>query len=134
MSKAPGWLESLVDDVASCVEAHNVLGPLGYRWVEEGDMWEVMIYPAPAQLAGGPEDGATVAPGFSLDVHQLCATFEKIVDVHWQAQAFGPHDHTGQHISIEGVYKGHHIFLQVLSEAPDDEEPRFTVDASGGKG
>ena len=125
MAEPPNWLESLVDVIAECMEPHNVMGPLAFRWRNENDHWEITVYPTPAELIGGAEDGAVVSPGFSLDVQNLSTLFEELVDVRWQAQAFGPNDHLGQHISVEGVYYGHEIYLQVLSEAPDDEEPGF---------
>jgi hypothetical protein len=39
-------------------------------------------------------------------------------------------EQTGQHISIEGTYQGHLVWLRVLAEAPDDEEPGLTLDTS----
>ena len=128
MSKPPAWLESLVDAVANCMEPHNELGPLAYRWRSEDDHWEMVVYPAPAELVGGAADGAVVSPGFSLDIQELSTAFEEIEDIHWQAQPLGPHDQEGQHLSFEGVYGGHDVWLLVLSEAPGDEEPAFKVD------
>ena len=130
MEETPEWLEALVDSVSSCMQPHNLLGPLGYRWGDEDDFWEVTIYPTPTELVGGAEDGAIVAPGFSLNVQKLCSVFEELEDVCWLAQAFGPHDEYGQHLSVEGVYEGHQIFLQILSEAPAGEEPHLRVDVS----
>jgi len=72
-----------------------------------------------------------VSPGFSLDLQELWSAFEELADVNWCAHAFGPHDSEGPHISIEGVYQGHHVFLRVLSEAPYDEEPGLKLDSSG---
>ena len=134
MSEPPSWLNSLVDVIAECMEPHNTMGPLAFRWGNENDHWEITVYPTPAELIGGSTDGAVVSPGFSLDVHELSTVFEELVDVHWQAHAFGPHDPEGQHVSFEGVYDGHTIYLQVLSEAPEDEEPGFKVDLTKNTG
>ena len=90
MSQPPAWMESLIDIVANCMEPHSQLGPLAYRWRNEGGYWEMWVYPAPAELVGGAEDGAVVSPGFSLDVQELSSAFEELEDVHWQAHAFGP--------------------------------------------
>lgn len=125
MSKPPVCMESLIDIVANSMEPHNELGRLGYRWGNEDGFWEISVYPTPAELVGGAEDGAVVFPGFSLDVQELSTAFEELVDVHWRAQLFGPHDQEGQNLSLEGVYDGHDVWLLVLSEAPDDEEPGF---------
>ncbi len=132
MSEAPAWVESLIDLVANCMEAHSEMGPLAFGWRQEEDHWDIMVYPTPGELMGGADDGALVSPGFSLDVQELSTAFEELVDVRWQAEAFGPHDQEGRHISIEGVYDGHHVYLQVLSDAPEDEEPGFKVDLAKG--
>ena len=128
MSEAPAWMQSLIDLVASCMEAHSEMGPMAFRWGEEEDAWDIMVYPTPGELIGSADDGALVSPGFSLDVQELTTAFEELVDVRWRAHAFGPHDEEGRHISIEGVYDGHEVYLQVLSDAPEDEEPGFKVD------
>ena len=128
MSEAPAWMESLIDLVGGCMDAHSGLGPLAFRWRQEEDQWDIMVYPTRGELIGGADDGALVSPGFSFDVQELTTAFEELVDVRWQAQALGPHDQEGQHLSIEGVYDGHQVYLQVLSDAPEDEEPGFKVD------
>jgi len=128
MSEAPQWLASLVDAVGNCMEAHCAAGPLAFRWGNEDDFWEVMVYCTPGEAVGGAEDGAVLVPGFSLDLVELMSVFEELTDAHWCAHSFGPHDYEGPHISVEGVYQGHHVYLQVLAEAPEDEEPGFKVD------
>ncbi len=130
MMRPPGWMESLVDIVLGCMDPHNTLGPLGYRWRNEDDFWEIWVYPTPAELVGGAADGTVVNPGFSLDVQQLLAVFEKLADVSWLAQPLGPHDQDGPNLSFDGVYDGHEVWLTVLSRAPDDEEPGFKVDVT----
>ena len=128
MSQAPTWMEKLVDIVSVCMTAHNAMGPLGFRWGEEDQFWEVIVYPTPVELIGGAVDGELVSPGFSLNLQELQSSFDEVTDVNWCAHDFGPQDFDGPHISIEGVYQGHHVYLIVLSEAPDDEEPGLRLD------
>ena len=123
MSQVPTWIEDLVEIISAHIEAHNEMGPLGFRWLEEDQFWEVIIYPTPVELIGGAVDGELVAPGFSLDLWALPSVFDEVIDVIWRAHSFGPLDPDGPYISIEGVFQGHHLCLRVLSEAPDDEEP-----------
>ena len=52
------------------------MGPLGYRYNEDDDYWEVDIYPTPVELIGGAVDGEVIAPGFGLDVEELRSAFE----------------------------------------------------------
>ena len=128
MAEAPPWLTSLVDAVGNCTEVHCACGPLAFRWGSEEDVWDVRVYYTPGEAIGGAEDGAILVPGFSLDLVALMATFEELTDACWRAHSFGPHDQEGPHISVEGVYQGHHVYLKVLAEAPEDEEPGFRVD------
>ena len=128
MSNPHPWMESLIEIVANCMEPHNELGPLAYRWRNEGDSWVIWVYPTLGELVGGAADGTVVSPGFSLDVQELSTAFEELKDVHWKAHSFGPHDQEGQSLCFEGVYDAQDVWLLVLSQAPDDEEPGFTVD------
>jgi hypothetical protein len=38
-------------------------------------------------------------------------------------------DPEGPHISVEGSFQGHEVFVQVLAYPPEDEEPGLKVDA-----
>ena len=130
MSQAPAWMEALIDVVSGCMEVHHVMGPLGFRWSEDDQFWEITVYPTPIELVGGAADGELVPPGFSLRLQELWSSFEEVTDVNWCAYDFGPHDPDGPHISIEGVYQGHHLYLRVLSEALNDEEPGLRLDTT----
>lgn len=127
----PSWLETLVDIVANCIEAHNAMGSLEYRYSLDEDLTELIVYPAPVELVGGAVDGAIVVPGFSLDVLALQSVFEPVEAVSWQAHGLGPHDLEGPHLSVEGRYQGHAVWLQVLAEPPQETEPGLRLDTSG---
>ena len=119
------WMTALVEGVADCLEAHSPLGGLGWRYQEEEELLALLVYPTPVQLVGGEEDGAIVMPGFSLDVLALSAVFERVTALSWQAHAWGPDDADGPHLSLEGTYHGHAVWLRVLAEAPADEQPEL---------
>jgi hypothetical protein len=123
------WMTELVEGVAGCMEAHSLMGPLGWRYHEDEELVELVIYPTPVELVGGEHDGTIVIPGFSLDVQALQAVFERVTALDWHAQDVGPND-DGPHISLEGTYQGHAVWLRVLAEAPDDEEPGLKLDTS----
>lgn len=120
------WLHDLVDAVAGCMTADSPMGPLGYRWSEEEAFWEVDIYPTPVELVGGAVDGEIVAPDFSLDLEELRNLFDHVDSLQWQA--LGLCYPEGSHVSIEGTYHGHDVFVQLLAYAPDDEEPGMKLD------
>ncbi len=122
------WLDRLVRAVAESTLADGPMGPLGCRWREEDDFWEVEVYPTPVELVGGAVDGEVVAPGFTLDVEQLRAAFDQIEALEWQSLGF-PGDE-GPRLVIEGIYQGRAVFLQVLAYAPDDEEPSIKLNTT----
>ena len=124
------WLQELVEAVASCMEAHSAMGGMGWRYHEDDELAELVVYATPVELVGGKHDGAIVIPGFSLDVQALQDVFERVTELQWNAQGLGPDDDDGPHISIEGTYQGHHVWLRVLAEAPEDEEPGLKLDTS----
>ena len=130
-SQSTEWLNSLVDDVFSCIEAHNPMGPLEFRYRKEEDFWEIVIYPTPVELKGGIVEGTVVSSGFSLDLQQLISVLDRVDEMNWRAHGFGPWDHDGPHISIGGIYQKHNIWLQVLAEAPDDVKPGMKLDTTG---
>jgi len=124
------WMTELVEAVAGCMEAHSPMGALGWRYHEDDELAELIVYPTPVELVGGEHDGAIVMPGFSLDVQALQIVFERVADLHWHAQDLGPDAEDGPHLSLEGTYQGHRVWLRVLAEAPDDEEPGLQLDTS----
>ncbi len=102
--------------------------PLGPRYREEGGFWEVWIYPTPMDLVGGRHDGAVVVLGFTLDLDRLRASFDSVVAFGWSA--LGLNHNEGPHVSVEGVFQGREVYLQVLAQAPEDEEPGMKFDTT----
>jgi hypothetical protein len=125
---------SLIAEGGMCLNivrchSHRALNTLSNKqrfWANIGGTFIQEI--TPGEIVGGAQDGAVIVPGFSLDMQGLISAFEKVAVFHWRSQSFGPHDNLGPHVSIEGVYQGHEVWLQVLAEAPEDEEPGFKVD------
>jgi hypothetical protein len=132
MPESPDWLESLVEQVADCMEGHGPAGSVQYRcWTEEDDdetLWEIIVYPTPIELVGGAVDGAVVSPGFTLDLQALSGLFDSVDVFLWEAEAFEPDESEVPNVSIEGIYRGHSVLLRLLTEAPEDEEPGFELE------
>jgi hypothetical protein len=119
-------LYTLVETVAGNMTTFSGPGPLGFLYQEEEGVWEIVIYPKPVELIGGADDGDIVVPGFSLDLEDLRGEFERVDAVSWQS--LGYPNSEDPHVSIEGVYQGHEVFVQVLAYAPEDEEPGMKLD------
>lgn len=127
---APGELEIWVDDlmqaVSGCIRVDEPIGPLACRFLAEDGVVDVLVYPTPVEIVGGADDGEIVDPDFDLDLIRLRELFSSIADFGWSA--LGLNDEGGPHIWVEGVFRGQPVFLQVLSTAPDDEEPGMKLD------
>ena len=130
-SEVPAWLDELVEAVADCLTADGPMGPLGFRYGEEEGFWELVVYPTPVELLGGAHDGAVVAPGFTLDLEGLRAAFDRVDDFGWNA--LGLHDADGPHVWVEGEYRGREVWLRVLAQAPEDEDPGMKLDVQGSR-
>jgi len=124
------WLEDLIDLVGNCIEAHSLAGPAAWRYWMEDDLNHLIFYPTTVKLIGGEWDGEEVLPGFSLDVQTLLSAFQEVEAVYWNSQGMGPYDDEGPRISIEGIYQGHDVWLRILAEPPEDEEPGMELDVS----
>ena len=120
------WLDELIEAVADHMTADGVTGPLGVRYSEEDGIWVVLVYLSPVELIGGAHDGEIVAPGFFLDLEGLRSLFDRVNDFTWQGFGFTSDD--GPHVSIDGIYQGHEVFLQVQAYAPEDEDPGVKAD------
>jgi hypothetical protein len=123
----PGdWLDQLVDQIADLMTLDSPAGPLGYRYGEEDDFWQIAVYLTPVELVGGADDGEVVLPGFQLDLLGLRDVFDEIEDFGWDGLGLCNGD--GPLIWVEGVYQGHEVYVTVLAQAPEDEEPGRKID------
>lgn len=121
------WLAQLVDQIAALITLDSPAGPLGYRYREEDGFWEISVYLTPVELVGGAVDGEVVLPGFQLDLLELQALFDEIVDFGWDG--LGLCRVEGPLIWVEGVFQGREVYVTVLARAPEDEEPGAKVEA-----
>ena len=48
--------------------------------------------------------------------------FDEVNQCYWQALAASPDDDLGAHLSLEGIYKEHSVWLRVLARAPEEME------------
>jgi hypothetical protein len=106
------------------------MGPLGYRYLVDETMTELIVYPTPIELVGGADDGEVVVAGFLLDLGELQLIFERLDALHWQALGLGLDDPDGPYVSLEGVFQGHSIWLRILAEPPADEAPGLKLDVT----
>ena len=125
-SDPPPWFDNLIESVAGNLTGDSPAGPLGMRYREEDDFWEISIYPTPVELLGGAHDGEIVIPGFSLDIEGLRSVFAEIRDMGWNS--LGLLGNEGPYVWVEGIFQGHEVYVQILADSPEDEEPGMKFD------
>ncbi len=59
----------------------------------------------------------------------LRGVFDEVRDASWQSLGFPGGE--GPHVAVEGVYRGHEAFVQILAYAPEDEEPGMKLNTTG---
>lgn len=128
MRDLPGWLDTLVDAVAASMTPHGPIGPMGLRYRQDEQRWEVLVYPLPIEMIGGAHDGGVVAPNYSLHLPSLLSHLTHVHSIDWEA--FGVSDDDPPCLSIDGIYQHRHIWLRLLAYAPADVGPGLKVDAN----
>jgi hypothetical protein len=130
MSRAPGWLEALVEVVIEAM-GESAPGQMGIRYREVDGAWDALVYPTPVELVGGAHDGDVVAPAFHLDLERLRAAFTRVDALAWQAHPFDEEE-MAPCVVIEGEHAGRQLVLRVLAFAPKDEGPGTKLDVNRG--
>jgi hypothetical protein len=92
-------METVVEVLSACVEAHSPMGPLGSRALAPGAPGALLASPTPGERVSGAEEGAVVLPGCSLNLHGLLAHGDRV-----EACQGSPHD--GVRDGMGGKEKG----------------------------
>jgi hypothetical protein len=128
----PEWMERLVEAIAANMAAHGPESPLGVRYRQLDDVCDLVVYPMPVEMIGGPHDGGRACPSFSLDLDGLLSAITHVNSVTWDAHGAGlENDGVGPCVVIQGEFAEYQILLRVLANAPADVEPRVKVDTTG---
>jgi hypothetical protein len=124
-------MNALVEKVAAAMMGHGPAVPLGLRYRQLEDLWDILIYPLPVEMVGGAHDGGLAAPGFSLDLEKLRSAFKRLTALGWDAHGTGAENaEDGPYIGVEGDVAGHKVWLRILAFAPADEAAAMKVDAN----
>ena len=121
MTSTPQWLTELANEALASVLAIDLLAPVGCHHYHNKaiDEWEVSLFASTTEIVGGQRDGERCSSKFLLDLKSLVQIFDSVQNLHWQALSLDSDDELGPHISLEGIYRGHKVWLRVLSTAPE---------------
>src|SRR6266436_7670656 len=110
-------METVVEVISACVEAHSPMGPLGSRDLAPGAPCARLVSPTPVELVSGAEEGAVVLPGCSLDLHGLLAHCDRVEACQGSPHGGGSYDPDGSRVAIEGLSQGHNVWRRVAAAA-----------------
>src|SRR5215468_10536811 len=103
-------METVVEVLSTCVEAHSPMGPLGSRALAPGAPGALLASPTPVERVSGAEEGAVVLPGCSLDLHGLLAHGDWVEACQGSPHGGGADDPDGSRITIEGLLQGRDVW------------------------
>ena len=129
------WLVQLADEVSARLIPTGVAAPIGchYHHNHSHDQWEVTLFAARTETVGGPLDGRISTSKFSVDLDGLAEIFDNVARFQWQALSLGQDDELGPHISVEGIYRGHSVWLRIPAVAPERFEPGRSTNAGNSR-
>lgn len=129
----PQWIQDLTHAVTEEIYPFDILSPVGCHYHRGETQWEVTIFASSTELIGGPRDGLRTSSKFSLNLTGVHGILDRVTEFRWQPLYVGEGDELGPHISLEGSYDGHELWLRILSEAPADMDPGRIVWANEGR-
>ena len=94
-------METVVEVLSACVEAHSLMGPLGSRNLAPGAPGALLASPTPVERVSGAEESAVVLPGCSLDLHGLFAHCDRVEACQGSPHVVGAYDPDCSRVAIE---------------------------------
>lgn len=121
MQDPPAWLAQMANELAIQIYGVDILSPLGCHYYHNRalNQWEVSLFAASTETVGGSQDGRVLPCRFTADLLRIAETFSQVTSFSWQPLALGSDDEIGPHISLEGHYQGHFVWLRLLAKAPE---------------
>lgn len=127
-----------MDLLVESVQPLNLMGQMGYRYLEPGtiqnptDYWVLAVYPIPNEAFGGCHDGGLVYPGFSLDLGHFLEGFQGVEVLAWHAPSVYNGELDGPEVSVKGSFTGKRVWVRVFAHPPSDVSPSLVVDLANG--
>ncbi|MFV0442404.1 MAG: hypothetical protein ACK5Q5_02410 [Planctomycetaceae bacterium] len=129
---APQWLQDLVGEVATCIVPVDPRAPIGCHVCKANDIWEVTLFVSRTEVFGGEFDGERVPGRFCLNVAPLISLLDELDNCWWQPLTVAADDDLGPHLSLEGRYAGHAVWIRITAEQPEDIESGRVANVNSG--
>ena len=108
----------MANAVAQEIAPVDILAPIGCHYHCADGVWEVTLFVGMTEVVGGRTDGIKRRSRFSVRLGKLDSIFAEVEHFHWQTHTLGSTDDLGPHISLEGKYQGHPVWLRILASPP----------------
>lgn len=118
MIRQPEWLSQFVDRVLASAAQLGVESGTGCHVYRNTDgEWEVTLFSDEESTWRMP--GLTEVPAaLSIDVFELIGVFDELSSCRWQSAPVAWDDDLGSHMSVEGTFQGHAVWLRIVSQMP----------------
>ncbi|TWT63415.1 hypothetical protein [Rubinisphaera italica] len=133
MAYPPTWIEDFVRQLAYSIFPQDFPTPLGCHYHQEGDCWEVAVFPSMRRVSGrGFEEESLATSAFSFDVQQSLALFEELHHLDWVTAPRSEENEAGPHLLFEGIALGEPVLIRVCAEIPTrfQSDPDLIVQAT----
>ena len=133
MASPPAWLVELANKAAAEIQPVDGPSPISCHFFYSDDpiiQWEVSLFASGTEIVGGKLDGALRPTKFTVNLQNLFDILCEVSSFHWQALSMGDDDELGPHISVEGTYQGHSVWLRLLSHPPRRFQTRDSAEAN----
>lgn len=119
METAPQWLTELVDSIATASDSLQTESELGCHvyFAPENGEWEITLFAEPPAW-GGRLKPPQAPPVLSVDISRILRLFDRVSNCRWQTTELTADDDLGPHLSVEGDYRGHPVWVRLLSRKP----------------
>ena len=121
MESHPAWIQSLADQITPGITPLGIPSPIGCHtfFDDTNDVWEISLFTSETEILGGEKDGIKFHSNFVLNINSLLHVFDEIENIEWQALTTGEEDQLGSHLSVEGTFQTHSVWLRILSNPPE---------------
>lgn len=118
MIRQPEWLSQFVDRVLASAAQLGVESGTGcHVYRNTTGEWEVTLF-GDEQSTGRMAGLNEVPAALSIDVVGLVCIFDELNSCRWQSAPVAWDDDLGSHLSVEGTYEGHKVWLRIVSQMP----------------
>lgn len=122
-------IDRICDAFATATSVTGITG-IGYRAWQEDELNVVCLHETLTEWCGGEHDGEQLIQGFSVDLNEMIALFDRMPEIHLDVTLTvderDPYDSPS--VSLEGEIDGEPWLVRICTAPPRDAEPGVGTD------